>query len=103
MTGPKISEITTADLEAELKRRREEAARIEAERRYQAGILVMEHIDALIALTPHGRTSCSDENPSNGIGSGDHGARCRRCLLLDAKEQGWWPDGYNIEIQIPPA
>lgn len=103
MTGPKISEITTADLEAELKRRREEAARIEAETRYQAELLVVENIDALIYLTPHSRTSCSDENPINGIGSASYGARCNRCLLLGVKEQGCWPEGYNITIQIPPA
>jgi hypothetical protein len=39
----------------------------------------------LLTVTEHSRTSCSDENPSNGYtteGRNGH-PRCGRCLLLD--------------------
>lgn len=38
----------------------------------------------LLIETEHDRTSCSDDNATNGYGSsGENWPRCNRCLLLD--------------------
>lgn len=56
-----------------------------------------EFIDMIVP--EHGRTSCSDEDVSNGLFSRDgknwHG-RCSRCLLLDILKDGKVPDEFEF-------
>lgn len=79
-----LREIPASELQAELNRR---AAEAEAERQRETEAhraLVEKHIDVLLEFRPkHGRTSCSDENPSNP-------QRCYRCDLLEIKRSGYW-------------
>ncbi len=90
---------TRAQREASL---RKELADIEAEKEREAAAareklekLILENIDALIALKPeHGRTSCDDVNLNN-----QHG-RCDRCALLAIKVNQYVPDDLDIELNI---
>lgn len=59
-------------------------AKIAASERALHEMFIIQNIDALLALKPtHGRTGCSDADPSN------YGrARCARCALLHIKDTG---------------
>ena len=57
----------------------------------------IENIPGLLPWVPHSRTSCSDENPSNGILSY---YRCLRCVLLDVQDLRIWPEGLEIEVSL---
>ncbi len=52
-----------------------------------------------LVVPEHGRTSCSDEDRSNGFftrGNGDkwHG-RCTRCMYLEILDEGVVPKGFE--------
>jgi len=96
-------DMSMTELQAVLERRRKvEAERLalQAEAMRQ---LAFSQVDALLALVPHGRTSCSDENPLNGMGTYSWGgARCDRCALLEIKEAGYWFEGFSMNLGLPP-
>lgn len=77
-----LNQFTDQDLKDELQRRevaRKSQEEMDREARFR---LLVEHRDVLLKFVPHSRTSCSDEDPNNGLGSADYGARCERCALL---------------------
>lgn len=91
-----LNRFTDQDLKAELQRR-EEARKIDEAQARRARIqLLVEHRDVLLKFVPHSRTSCSDEDPNNGLGSADYGARCERCALLTLCEG----DHYHYDVQF---
>jgi hypothetical protein len=101
MQKMELAEMPTEALEAELQRRRDEAAalrRQKNEQRRAAQLKLLQLPGFLDALVPeHGRTSCSDENPLNGWGArSDGGHRCWRCALL----QGGFPEGYHLTLDL---
>ena len=55
-----------------------------------------------IFVPEHGRTSCADEYPINGLDSADYGARCARCALLDIVQDysGEVPDNYEVTLIV---
>lgn len=95
-----ISKISDKELVEELKRREEEKAKqkkAELQKRYD---FVTEHVDLLLELTPkHGRTSCSDENPCNGLYTPSRLPRCNRCALLQIKQEGY-NDALVVDIDL---
>jgi hypothetical protein len=78
-----LEHLTDQELQAELERRQLEREQAAARARQDRFVALVEHREALLALVPHGRTSCSDENPVNGISVG---TRCNRCALLEVTE-----------------
>lgn len=78
----KLKQFTDQDLQAELERREETRKALEVQERQDRFRLLVQHRDVLLKFVPHGRTSCSDEDPCNGLGSADYGPRCARCALL---------------------
>jgi hypothetical protein len=84
----KLDKVSEEDLKAELARRQRARDEAENERTRRAHALVVEHVDALLALTPeHSYSTCSDENlayvfPDNGY------QKCNRCGLLEIKRCG---------------
>lgn len=89
-----LKDLPSHELQAELKRRADDAEREHQRKAEERRQLVVKHIDALLELQPeHGRTSCSDENPGNP-------GRCFRCDLLQIKHEGHWsyPE-INIEFR----
>jgi len=84
-----LKNLSTADLKAELERREQEAAEAALAARLRKNQAVFAHKDVLLSLMTHGRTSCSDENPSNGSldpGNGRTAPRCYKCALLNLSE-----------------
>ena len=83
----------------------DELARREAERKSDALLARQEYFrvlvqnrDSLLALIPHGRTSCSDQDIRNGLGSAEYGARCTRCALLELTEHD--AHSYDAELSL---
>ena len=111
-----LGQFTDTELEAEMKRRREERERKlreahQARYSYGKGLLddpnsraiVLKVIDVL--HPDHDRTSCSDTNLDNGWGSNgiDSHPRCIRCAILELFQQnalGEIPYGLNTRIEI---
>jgi hypothetical protein len=49
----------------------------------------------LLALVPeHDRTSCADDNLANKFGD------CKRCMLLNIKDEDFWPDNIDICLDV---
>jgi len=98
-----LSGIPTAVLEAEIKKRADDEAAgrhaLALERSAAISRALKEPgvVDALAG--EHDRTSCSDENPSNGYGTEYRLPRCRRCQLLGAARTGW-PTYLTLNVQI---
>jgi hypothetical protein len=64
-------------------------------------------IDAIELFAPeHDRTSCSDDDPSNGLSSAYHhgrtAPRCTRCALLEIvlHEGGHVPEGFTLRGHV---
>lgn len=97
MEPKSISEASTAELEAEL-RRRKEKLRLKREQR---GLQIRQYmdIDVVNFLAPeHDRTSCSDEDTCNGWRTaGKDGPRCVRCALM---EHPYWEDNFDLRVVI---
>lgn len=68
---------------------------IERKARADRNKVVLENIDALLTLTEHSRTSCSDEDLKNR-----HRARCPRCALLSFKRDEYIPDDFEFDIGV---
>lgn len=61
--------------------------------------LLLEHRDTLLLLIgDHNKTSCSDEDPNNGAGSSEYGARCNRCALLTLVASDY--DTYDFDVEF---
>lgn len=109
-----VKSIPTADLEQELKRRKEEAAAVVfsglLNRWAYLQVALEKGPELLSALAPeHGRTSCADDNLVNGSSTmGDRGRtapRCNRCLLIELMRGGVVPRfiaeaGHTFSIQF---
>lgn len=78
--------------EEELQKRREAVAAKIVELR--------KHKDALLSLVSHSRTSCSDENPCNGYGTADYGARCMKCHLIKILNDEWNDEMFDVEFEV---
>ena len=86
-----LKEIPSYELQAELKRRSDEAERERLRKEEEHREKVVKHIDAILDFYPeHGRTSCSDEHPDNP-------GRCFRCDLLQIKHEGYWS---NLSVSL---
>ena len=63
--------------------------------------LLVEHRDTLLLLVgDHNKTSCSDEDPNNGVGSAEYGARCQRCALLTVEASDYDKYGFDVEFNF---
>ena len=61
--------------------------------------LLVEHRDTLLLLVGgHDKTSCSDTDPCNGVGSAEYGARCQRCALLTVEVSDY--DTYDFDVEF---
>ena len=95
-----ITQFSKQQLEQELARR-EEAARQEAlSLREQGFAMLLKHREALLELIPHGRSSCSDADPSNGLYSASYGPRCARCGLLELDEYSYERHDFTLTLNI---
>lgn len=76
------------ELAEERKRRALAAAAAAREARIRANAALLEARPALLGLLQHERTSCSDENPSNGYSTSGRGGypRCAKCMLMNLSE-----------------
>ncbi len=104
MVDPK--DLSDEELYAELNRREQarkaqaEAERLERERREREAkeamfAVIRERSDAFLAITPHTRTSCSDENPNNSRRG------CTRCVLLEFLKESWAStEDWDIEFDL---
>ena len=92
LTGFDLTVFGTQVLEAELKRRKDEALHLENEKREAQRKVWLENVDAFLALYPtHYGPTCSDDEPFNE-------KRCNRCTLLTAKNEGWWPEELEVKL-----
>jgi hypothetical protein len=90
----KLVDYTTAELEAEIKERREFEARAREKARRERAEILLTKVDALLEIVPeHSRTSCSDEQYHNMD-------RCTRCFLLDVKVCGFWDSSSDLILYI---
>ena len=71
-----------------------ELQQITIEKKLAKDKIIIENIDALLALVPyHGRTSCSDTNIANS-----DRARCGRCVLLNIRAEQYVPENVSVEV-----
>lgn len=90
-----LDTVSNQELEQELARRRAaEELRLREERQQRLKEII-ENKEVLLKFIKHGRTSCSDENPINGLFSGDYAPRCNRCALLELSDHH-----SDIEIDV---
>ena len=88
-----LSELTDAELQAEILRRaevkrKEREARLQQQARRMEKVLTREVVDAF--APEHDRSSCSDETINNsGYLISTSLPRCVRCELLRAAQEGW--------------
>ena len=90
------------DLQAELARRQEQRAKSLQDKRQRRFELLVRHRAALLEFIPHGRTSCSDADPNNGLGSSNYGARCNRCALLQVDASDYLSYDFGLELYFRP-
>lgn len=93
-----LNKFTDQDLKAELQRREEARKALEVQERQDRFRLLVQHRDVLLKFVPHGRTSCSDEDPCNGPGTAGYGARCDRCALLQLNEYDC--ESYDVQVGL---
>lgn len=99
-----VSEMTDTELAAELERRKNVAelsaqAHAQAQRKEKFQLL-LKHREALLALVPHSRTSCSDGNVSNSFTSATRHPRCPRCALLELNESPWSAENFDFDLHL---
>jgi hypothetical protein len=92
-----LTKVTDKELQDELKRRAEEARQARLAERQQRLDLVLKHRDTLLELVPHSRTSCSDQDVSNGLYSAEYGPRCTRCGLLELDDL---KDNFDVTVEV---
>lgn len=91
---------TEKQLKDELARREQERLDEEAKQRRERLALILENREALLRVIPHSRTSCSDENPVNGLYSADYGPRCVRCGLMELDEYNGQFHNVTVDLAI---
>jgi len=87
------------DVSGEVKRRREE--RLLEVKKTNAMKLkeLAKHKDVILSLLEHDRTSCSDDDPQNGLEI-DGPPRCAKCGLMDLLEDAEWIDECDWEVHF---
>lgn len=60
-----------------------------------------ENRDVLLSLIEHDRTSCSDDNVSNGYSYSSGHYRCAKCYLIELLNGDWGDD--DVEIFFTPS
>lgn len=95
----KFANVSDEELRQELECRAEAKRDAEfMERRERLRTLVTNR-DALLALVPHGRSSCSDDDPNNGFYSRSGGGpRCDRCALMELTEDH--ADNFDFTLDL---
>lgn len=88
-----LSSFSQKELEAELKKRREDKLKLMREQRALRADFLLNRVDALLQLVEHSRTTCSDEKPINTY-------RCSRCFILHAKEDNFWDEEYDMTTRL---
>lgn len=88
MNKPNLDNVSTKELRAALAARELAEKKEAARKRNEFLRLLVANKPALLPLMEHDRTSCSDENPANGLGSAENGvgARCMKCGLITLEE-----------------
>lgn len=56
--------------------------------------------EVVLSLLKHDRTSCSDENPCNGLYSSDNGPRCQKCFLIEILNGDYIDGEYDIDFSV---
>ena len=104
-----LSEMSKEELESlkkQIKLQEDEIKERELENRRQKAKVKLDKIkenkELILSLLEHSRTSCSDENPCNGNGSADYGARCNKCYLIEILNDEWGDD-FDISFDIKIA
>ena len=90
------------ELDAQIAAAEEDAQRQrEAEVVKKINSITAEQREAIMRLTEHDRTSCSDQQPINGYSYMDRRWRCRKCMLMEILngEHGGRFD-FDIDIGI---
>lgn len=59
-----------------------------------------EHKDVILKFMDHDRTSCSDEDPCNGIFDPAHTYRCRKCALMEILENPDYYQDYKVDLNV---
>jgi hypothetical protein len=95
-----LESFSDQDLQAELARRQEQRAKALQDERQRRFELLVRHRYALLEFIPHGRTSCSDEDPNNGLGRLNAGARCLRCALLEVDTGDCLSYDFSLELNF---
>lgn len=91
-----IENASTEELRAALAERERAEQMVRAAEEDRLRRVVEENVGVFLALFPtHGRTSCSDESPTNA-----GRARCSRCLLLHVQHHGYMPDDVIVETSL---
>jgi len=104
-TELKLSEMTDEHLKAVHKsvsnemRDRAERAR-EKQHTENSRVLkeLAKHSDLILPLMEHERSSCSDENPCNGIDHDTHLYRCAKCALIHLLADASWTSRCEYEV-----
>jgi hypothetical protein len=91
----KLSKEELDKLKLEIMKRENELKEEENnKKRYKAKLIAQSLINSnILNLIDHSRTSCSDENPSNGYESDRGYARCTKCHLMEILDDH--EDGIN--------
>lgn len=95
-----LESFSDQDLQAELARRQEQRAKALQDERQRRFELLVKHRDVMLEFIPHGRTSCTDKEPINGLGSSNHGARCLRCALLEVDVGDCLSYDFSLELNF---
>lgn len=93
--------LKTEELEQELERRRAEAEALRL-LRLRARQDALTWPVAVALAPPHGRTTCSDDNLSNGSMNAGNPPRCERCGILRAAS-GNALDGWTVVLRLERA
>lgn len=81
-------------LKQELKRREEIVEKQRREDLARQQQIIIDNVDSLLNLVPeHDRTSCNDTDMNNA-----NSFRCKRCLLLQLKRDGYMNRPFTIEL-----
>lgn len=95
-----LKQYSEKEIKDELARREKMRQDEEAEQRRQRLAIILENREALLKIIPHSRTSCSDENPVNGLYSAEYGPRCVRCGLMELNEYDSQFHDITISVEI---
>ena len=95
-----ISKFSKEELERELKKREDEENRKIISEREVRFAKLLKYRDILLEFIPHSRTSCSDDNITNGLYSADYGPRCVRCGLLEFDEYSYERHDFDLGLNI---